>query len=559
MGILDKEEWALKMVDAASKIPSGILNGNIIDLGMYDECLAIKEKNITEIRGRHCIYNMKIDFNVTKIVLSLSTCIPATCNATDVKHILNLIIFNMTDIGKNGISILSSSCSNIDSPEWTTGSIITFALRILNTKINPGSFPVLNGIRVLSIFWIVMGHTYQQRGSSMLQVNNIELFEWFDSCKSLYVTLAVLAVDSFFTLSGFLMGYLFLKEMSKSRKFNLFDYYLHRYIRLTPAVLVLLLIAKFIVPHLGSGPIWDESLKSQNDCENIWWAILTYIQNYIKPGVMNQCLGHTWYLAVDMQLFLISPIILYPLAKKRNLGLAILGLSFIVSLVIPAAIIAIKKFPATLLGANDNQLGDVFTEYYIVPYARSGPWIVGIFFGFITATKCVHINRVRMILGWCIAMICLIFCICGYESFNEKDYEYDVAWEAIYGSISRPLWAFSLSWIIFASNNGYGGLVGKILSLPIFLPLSRISYCLYLVHMLIQIVITSSAKTAYYFSDFLSFSTFLSDLALSIVVAFFFSLFFESPILILEKMLFRREKRVKTEHPQESGDQKSKA
>lgn len=62
-----------------------------------------------------------------------------------------------------------------------------------------------------------------------------------------------------------------------------------------------------------------------------------------------------------------------------------------------------------------------------------------------------------MILGWCIAVIFLIFCTWGFESFIEKDYEYDVVWEAIYGSISRPMWAFSLSWIIFASNNGYGG------------------------------------------------------------------------------------------------------
>lgn len=116
----------LLVVDAASKIPSGVLNGNIIDLGMYDECLAIKEKkNHTEIRGRHCMYNMKINLNVTNIVLSLSTCVPATCNATDVEHILNLILYNMTDIGKTGISILSSTCSSIDSPEWTTGSIIT--------------------------------------------------------------------------------------------------------------------------------------------------------------------------------------------------------------------------------------------------------------------------------------------------------------------------------------------------------------------------------------------------------------------------------------------------
>ena len=63
----------------------------------------------------------------------------------------------------------------------------------------------------------------------------------------------------------------------------------------------------------------------------------------------------------------------------------------------------------------------------------------------------------RMIIGWCIAVICFIFCTWGFETLIEKDYEYDVVWEAIFGSISRPIWAIGLSWIIFASINGYGG------------------------------------------------------------------------------------------------------
>ncbi|KZR96828.1 Nose resistant to fluoxetine protein, partial [Daphnia magna] len=34
------------------------------------------------------------------------------------------------------------------------------------------------------------------------------------------------------------------------------------------------------------------------------------------------CMGQTWYLAVDMQLFVISPLIVYPLWRWKKPGLA---------------------------------------------------------------------------------------------------------------------------------------------------------------------------------------------------------------------------------------------
>lgn len=49
------------------------------------------------------------------------------------------------------------------------------ALRIFNMKIDSKSFPALNGIRVLSIIWIVWGHEYLFRASTFLHINNLEI------------------------------------------------------------------------------------------------------------------------------------------------------------------------------------------------------------------------------------------------------------------------------------------------------------------------------------------------------------------------------------------------
>jgi peptidoglycan/LPS O-acetylase OafA/YrhL len=42
--------------------------------------------------------------------------------------------------------------------------------------------------------------------------------------------------------------------------------------------------------------------------------------------ILHQCMGQTWYLAVDMQLFVVSPLLIYPLWRWKKWGLAWLAL-----------------------------------------------------------------------------------------------------------------------------------------------------------------------------------------------------------------------------------------
>lgn len=113
------------------------------------------------------------------------------------------------------------------------------------------------------------------------------------------------------------------------------------------------------------------------------------------------------------------------------------------------------------------------------------------------------------------------------------------------------------------------GLLAKVLSWKFFLPLSRISYCLYLIHIGIVMLPTVMIRAPLYFTDlilvrnifdkivaynhnfhsgypfywcfFFQFHSFISNLVISIIAAFFFSLVFEVPILIFEDMIFKRQ------------------
>lgn len=65
--------------------------------------------------------------------------------------------------------------------------------------------------------------------------------------------------------------------------------------------------------------------------------------------MLLQCLNQTWYLAVDMQLFWLSPLLLYPLARWPRLGKGLLAFVIIFSIVIPFAVTLAERLTAVML------------------------------------------------------------------------------------------------------------------------------------------------------------------------------------------------------------------
>ncbi|XP_034950411.1 nose resistant to fluoxetine protein 6-like [Chelonus insularis] len=593
-GIMKKEFWALKMLDASSKIPAGILNGFSKDLGMYDECLSIQEvKDNFTIRGRQCMYKPSIGLpGLAQIPfqLSLSVCVPSICTPEQVKEFLESILKSMKIylspfVNTSAIQIQSVSCISIEPKPWSTGGIITLSilgifigfltictindilmrsniiqktdnvimnglaqfsfysnsLRILSTKTPKGTLPSIAGLRFFSMAWVVLGHNYVMPFAGSI-INLVDIGEWVHSWDAVYILIAPFAVDSFFVMSGFLTAYLFLKEMSSGHKFNIITYYIHRYLRLTPALGILILLTIYIFPHFGSGALWDENISSQSEiCSKSWWRLLLYIQNYSAAETMG-CLGHTWYLSVDMHFFWLSPIILYPLAKRPKIGLYILSSFIVASFIVPAVIANMNKYSAALYPTDLQQLQDMMINFYVTSHTRAGPWLLGVFCGYkLHTTKGTYCKKF-IILGWILAVLAFAFCFFTLRIFQHPDYKYDIYWETFYAGCSRHIWAFGVCWIIYTSAIGYGGIIKNILSFSIFLPFSRISYCIYLIHFINEAMKASATRVPGYFSDFQMINIFFSDFVLNILAAFVFTLCFESPFLVLEKMILKGNK-----------------
>ena len=124
-----------------------------------------------------------------------------------------------------------------------------------------GDLDVLNGIRVLSMCWVILGHAYFT--SILSPVSNIKeipdaLTSWFYPI----IPGGFFAVDSFFFLSSFLGTYLMIGPFY-NRSFNLkkvFMIYLHRYLRLVPPMLALTLFLLTFLKYMGDGPLYDSSV-----------------------------------------------------------------------------------------------------------------------------------------------------------------------------------------------------------------------------------------------------------------------------------------------------------
>lgn len=96
-----------------------------------------------------------------------------------------------------------------------------------------------------------------------------------------YASAASLYTDVFLMLSGLLTVYTFVGRLQKGKTIVLWREIVDRYFRIIPSVIFLILFCTFILPHLGSGPMWNLVVTSHADiCKKNWWRNLLFLQNW---------------------------------------------------------------------------------------------------------------------------------------------------------------------------------------------------------------------------------------------------------------------------------------
>ncbi|XP_063860036.1 uncharacterized protein LOC135100742 isoform X3 [Scylla paramamosain] len=293
-----------------------------------------------------------------------------------------------------------------------------------------------------------------------------------------------------------------------------------------------------------SGPwsyVWN--MYWQPTCAKNWWKDVTFVNNFIQDG--GSCLGQTWYIAADMQMYLVAPLIIVPVYFYKNIGKAWLLLLTALSTIIPAAIIYAKDLPPTLLIAIDQSLSEkYFNLVYLPPWTRTSPWLVGIWVGYIffkQGNTRYKMSALVVTVGWTLAAITGLLVVFGMYSYNHfiSPTPYELMSRLTYGGLHRLAWGAALGWLVFACHNGYGGVVNRFLSHPMWQPVSRLTYATYLVAFPVQYFLFYNSRDVYYFTHVNAIISTVGAVVIAIGVAVLLSLMAESPIVGIEKLLLR--------------------
>lgn len=287
--------------------------------------------------------------------------------------------------------------------------------------------------------------------------------------------------------------------------------------------------------------MWMKLGTQDKRCSNTWWATLLYVQNYVYPYQI--CISQSWYLAVDTQLYVLSPLFLIPLYKwGKKAVLPIVGF-MLLCLACTFATFMYNEF--TLFRIQDPHVDLRQRLTYYPTHTRIATWLIGLLFGYFLYTK----NRGRqiplakkwVICGWLVAFGIMLTDLFGpYWRLRPENPNAPIIEGAFYEPLSRTSWALSIGWIVWACYNGHGGIINDFLCWGFFTGFSRLTYCMYVIHRIVQLVNAARLQTDTHWSDYDMALRWWQDFGISLMASIFATLAFEAPILGIEKAIFGR-------------------
>lgn len=531
--------------------PSTCTEEDVSNIGsqLFQQVGATKNTTYSECTSGDKEYVPIPTFLVVTFIFLAYAALVAVATAYDMKLRCRSADFDRCgNLEKPGTSSATIEKQIIDIDEEERGnrallafSIITNAEKLFNVRASSNdSINAIHGIRALTINLIVFGHTALFTARTMVYRNPDDMNAFLGTVAGQIIYTLLLTVDTFFFLTGFLVVYLTLNRLTETKgKMNWWFFYLHRYWRLTPTIALVTLFYVVYLPYCGDGPLWGNIIAEQRHCKANWWANILYVQNFL--GTNERCVIQTWYVAADFQFYLISPPIIYALYRKPRVGISVIGLLFTVSVAYTVTTLALKELPFVQLSTAEKEVMQEEYAYYMyqMPLSHIGPYLVGMITGYI-----VHNSRGQMVMkkryvcaGWSVCTVLVLGLVLAVWLTVDNGDNVPLYVSAVYRALSRSIWATCIAWILICCIGGYGGPVNALLSFKLLVPLSRLTFVVYLVHVAPMIVFTSSRQQSFHYSGGLVWLFYAAFLVLSYVLALVVSVVFEAPIFNVEKIL----------------------
>lgn len=270
-----------------------------------------------------------------------------------------------------------------------------------------------------------------------------------------YASAASLYTDIFLMLSGLLTTYTFIGRLQKQRKIVIWRELLDRYLRIIPSIIFLILFCTFILPLLGSGPMWNLVVTSHSDiCKKHWWRNLLFLQNWF--GYNAICLTNTHHVGIDMQLFVVATFLTIALWRWPRRGLqAIIGLA-VLSTLARFYITTVHELSIHIFfGISLSKIAEVADRLYIIPPFRFTVYAIGMLLGyFLRKHKDYQPTPMQVRVGWTVGFLSFLFTLLVSILMNFPDYKYNRFEAGLYAAFAPASWCVFSAWIIFISEKG---------------------------------------------------------------------------------------------------------
>ena len=108
---------------------------------------------------------------------------------------------------------------------------------------------------------------------------------------------------------------------------------------------------------------------------------------------------------------------------------------------------------------------------------------------------------------WQVAIVSMAIDVYGlsnlFATYSPGHPSWSTFQTIMYNCFSKTGWSLALAWIVFSCHKGYGGVVNSFLSWKAWIPLSKLTYGAYLIHITCQQIVLFGSSYALHFTDFM--------------------------------------------------------
>ncbi|XP_073814553.1 nose resistant to fluoxetine protein 6-like [Musca autumnalis] len=443
----------------------------------------------------------------------------------------------------------------------TSFSITRNYKKLTSSKIGNKDFHFTYFYRAFTIFFVIWAHVIMLHMAAPMQ--NPQFFEDFlqRSVAILFQNGPIL-IQIFFVLTGFFLKLRFdqqtpIKPETKPTKCILLyiQVFLHRYLRLLPSLVLLILFNATLLTKAGNGPLWKHITDGEHVfCSRNWWKNMLMINNF---SLNDSCAQQTWYLAADMQLFALYLMIIIVTAKFKRSKTYLYTLMGLCAIIIPGAITYYYKLDAYFYAHPESyrylyfQNAAILHKIYFTTSGNLGGYLAGIICAEIYAKSPTfqelkkECEKYKNVLKVQIPYLAVMLTV-GFGTlfsgllFNSHKTEEASISATLYSACYRNFWVVFCGVNLMTMSLKFGWLAHDIANTSIVRVLGRLTFQMYIWHVNIVRLLSAFFRQPIYISEFYLFGQIVLCFVLSAIVAFIVALFVEYPINNIVNTLFKR-------------------